>query len=417
VKTTYSEILGPALFPIPQRPLREGECQTAGKKICRLCFAGTITYENEQRKKNEVVQTFWESFETGRPIAPVVFSPSGRQYRTVSKRKAFLVNEQFYLGLIGIDTDTARGFPMSTRECMIEPAEHSAVYNLIETFLRKEEYAQLASEFNYVIVKGAEKEFTVILNMNHFSSGNRQEVNRLSKQLTKKIASVKSVFVFLDEQRSKYYLAGKPKKEGGENKRPLQKLFGADKVFHKVGNKKFLYSPLSFSQTNHSILPAFISTAGKLLDLNKEDLLVDLYCGYGLFSLCLADDVKNVVGIELSKVSISDAIDNASRNKVSNSRFTAADIAEESLLRLFPKTSSPVKVLLDPPRSGTAPGVIEYIAAKQPASVVHIFCNAEIMQDELHRWHKNGYAVDQAVPFDMFPGTNEIEIMVSLKKS
>ncbi|MDD8019271.1 MAG: methyltransferase domain-containing protein, partial [Bacteroidota bacterium] len=286
-----------------------------------------------------------------------------------------------------------------------------------QEFIRRPECAELATEFTYVVVKGGEQEVAVIFNMNHFSSGNRQEVNRLSKQLTKKVKAVKAVFVFLDESRSKYYLSSSPKKNEGENRRPLQKLFGTDKLFHAVGGKKFLYSPLSFSQTNHSILEQFIDKAKELLELEIEDLLLDLYCGYGLFSICLAEKVKSVLGVELSRSSIKDAIENAQRNKAANCRFIPADISEESLHRLFPPQSkAKIKVLFDPPRNGTSDGVIELIASKNPAKVLHIFCNVDIMHKELERWKQSGYVPVIAQPFDMFPGTSEVEMMVVLEK-
>ncbi len=70
--------------------------------------------------------------------------------------------------------------------------------------------------------------------------------------------------------------------------------------------------------------------------------------------------------------------------------------------------------LLDPPRAGTMAGVIEALAARRPAKVLHIFCNIDIMPAELKRWEKGGYATSRVVPFDMFPGTSSMEIMVLL---
>ena len=70
---------------------------------------------------------------------------------------------------------------------------------------------------------------------------------------------------------------------------PLQKIFGKTEIFQKVGAKKFLFSPLSFSQTNLSIVEVFVRTIKELLELNVQDRLLDLYCGYGLFSLSLSD--------------------------------------------------------------------------------------------------------------------------------
>ncbi|MBP1679083.1 MAG: tRNA (uracil-5-)-methyltransferase family protein, partial [Bacteroidetes bacterium] len=63
---------------------------------------------------------------------------------------------------------------------------------------------------------------------------------------------------------------------------------------------------------------------------------------------------------------------------------------------------------------GTAPGVIEGIAAKKPARVVHIFCNIDGIAGELQRWAARGYAAQRAIPYDLFPGTASVEIMILL---
>ncbi len=394
------------------------------KKTCSLCFAGRLTYEQEIEKKNSAIQEWWKSLSINATCSPLVPSPQGRLYRTVSKRKAFLVNRRFSLGLIGVDDDTARSFPMTISECVIEPKGHTQVYTSVQNYLQRKENFSLAEEFNYVIVKGTGDELAVIFNMNHFSSANRKEVNHLSKYITGKEPAVKSLFVFVDEERSKFYLSDRRTKNDGK-RQPMQKIFGAEKIFHKVGNKKFLYSPLSFSQTNHSIVESFTDTAKQLLGLTASDTLIDLYCGYGLFSICLADSAHRVTGIELSRPAINDAIDNARRNKITNCKFLSADISAQSLQRIIAshkdshesKTHTHLlKVLLDPPRNGTAPGVIEFIAGQSPECVVHIFCNAEIMPRDLNRWKDCGYDIEIAIPFDMFPGTGEIEMMVKLSK-
>jgi len=78
-----------------------------------------------------------------------------------------------------------------------------------------------------------------------------------------------------------------------------------------------------------------------------------------------------------------------------------------------PKSS----VLLDPPRKGTAPGVIEAIASKHPERVLHIFCNIELIADDLKCWLSCGYRPTAAVPIDMFPGTASMEILVLLSNN
>ncbi|MEW6062565.1 MAG: methyltransferase domain-containing protein, partial [Bacteroidota bacterium] len=164
------------------------------------------------------------------------------------------------------------------------------------------------------------------------------------------------------------------------------------------------------------ILNLFVSTARNFLDLTKNDTLIDLYCGYGLFSLCFAPAVRKVLGIELSRSSIADAIDNIRINNIINAKFISADITVESVRRFIKPEAGNLKLLIDPPRNGTADGVIEFLAQQQPEKVVHIFCNSTIIDREVTRWKNSGYSVVAVQPFDMFPGTNDIEVMMLFKR-
>ncbi|MFA6468061.1 MAG: methyltransferase domain-containing protein [Bacteroidota bacterium] len=421
---SLSDILSAAAAKIPSRNLGSGECLTSRQQRCSLCFSSKIDYTAELKSKQQSISDFWHQLEPTVPCEPLVQSPLGRHYRTVSKRKAFIVGHRFFLGLIGVDEDSAKSFPMDIGACAIEPESHARIYTVIQEILQRKEQSTLVKEFNYVIVKGDDREAIVIFNMNHFSSSNRREVNTLSKSLTFKAKNVQGVYVFTDEERSKYYLSGTPRKGVQSNPKPLTKIYGNEKLFHTACGVKFLYSPLSFTQTNHSILEKFITSAKELLSLSKDDVLYDLYCGYGLFSLSLAAGVQSVTGIELSRSSINDAIDNAKRNKLNNVRFHTADISADHLPRFFNyRSSAPtagserqLKLLLDPPRNGTSENVIEFLAEQQPHKVLHIFCNSTIIEKELRRWKQCGYVPVKARPFDMFPGTDEVEMMVLLEQ-
>ncbi len=412
--TTYSEIIRSQYSKLPNRRLNSGECQTQKSQRCSLCFSSKIDYATELQYKQTALNEFWKSLGTSIECEQLIPSPLGRNYRTVSKRKAFIVGRNFFLGLIGVDEDSSKSFPMDIGECVVEPKSHAEIYAAIQELLQRKEESNLVKEFNYVVIKGDDKESIVIFNMNHFSSSNRREVNTLSKYLTSKVKSVSGIFVFVDEERSKYYLSGTPRKGVQSNPKPLTKVFGNDKLFHKVGDVKFLYSPLSFTQTNHSIVESFVETAGNFLSLTKDDILYDLYCGYGLFSLSFSKRVKSVTALELSRSSIHDGIDNARRNTITNTKFVAADISADTLDR-FSKFR-PTKILLDPPRNGTNDEVIEFLANLGPEKVVHIFCNTDIIAKELNRWSECDYIPVKAQPFDMFPGTDGIEMMVLLEK-
>ncbi len=408
----FNKYFSDAAASIPQRSLKHGECQTAAGQKCTLCLAHRINYDDEYRIKNTALREYWKGLRYPQPLQPLVPSPFGRNYRIVTKRKIFSSNGKLQLGLIGTDEEAAGLHPLEVGQCMIEPSAHSDIYRCVQDYLNRKEFREVAEVMNYVVVKGNYEEYTVIFNVAFMDSNTRQFINHLSKHLTKTVNGVIGVFTYSDEKRSRFYLPQRQKNQ----KLQFQKIFGKDAIFHRVGSKKFLYSPLSFSQTNLSILEKFVSTAEEMLELKRSDQLFDLYCGYGLFSLSVADKIRNVTGVELSGDSIRDAKKNAERMHIKNSKFIEGDIDEECLERIFSSHSKITKVILDPPRNGTKPGVVEIIAAKKIERALHIFCNIELMPAELERWNSGGYKIARAIPFDMFPGTSEVEMMVTLER-
>jgi tRNA/tmRNA/rRNA uracil-C5-methylase (TrmA/RlmC/RlmD family) len=149
-----------------------------------------------------------------------------------------------------------------------------------------------------------------------------------------------------------------------------------------------------------------------MLDLSSGNDLYDLYCGYGLFTLTLGARARKGTGIERTPEAIDAAIRNAKRLGGTNTRFFRSDITGATLPHLISRVRPQDAILLDPPRGGTAPGVIECIAARRPGRVVHMFCNIDGMPAEISRWRAAGYIPVRGVPFDMFPGTDETEVMV-----
>ncbi len=333
----------------------------------------------------------------------------GRAYRTVTKRKAFLSERGLQLALIA-PTEHGRK-PVNVVHCAIEPAEHNELYKFIRNLLDRPQTSALAKELSYVVIKGNYKEHTVILNVREISGKIVRIANTVSKFITGQFKTVIGVFLFEGNADDTYYLSSLQ----ANPRQQLKKIFGKSDLFVRVGGKGFLYSPLSFSQVNQSLVEQLVTEACNLLRPDKSLQLFDLYCGYGLFALNLAKEVKSVVGAEIARTSIDDAMANAERQRVANTRFMCTNLDAESILSVL-KTMRPGDlVLLDPPRKGTAQGVIDEIAARKPARIVHLFCEIDLMHAELKRWETCGYTIRKAIPFDMFPGTNEVEIMVLLE--
>ena len=397
---------------IAPRSLSDGECQSASGLRCKLCHAVNLDYQTELRLKNQALQQFWKTLRVRTPLSPLAASPLGRNYRTTSKRKVFLLRDSVKLGLLS-PNEAGEIKPFGVLNCAIEPHEHAAVYRQVQESIVKPYAKPLAKAMTYVIIKGSGKEQTVICNVRDISTDVIHAANTLSKTLSKKFESVVGFFLYEDSTSPDYYMGAKNQKQTPR----FRKLHGKSEIFHRTLGRSFLYSPLSFSQINQSILEKMIGTAQELLKPAKNSKLFDLYCGYGLFALCLAEHCESVVGAELSPSSIDAAIANARRQKVSNARFLRSDINEETIERIMQQATPNDVAVLDPPRKGTSEGVIECIAAKEVRRVVHIFCEIDLIAKELKRWDKNGYAAVRAIPFDMFPGTATMETMVLLEKA
>lgn len=408
----FRNYFSPAAESLPSRTLKHGECQTPSGQKCTICVASRINYDDEYKIRNNALQRYWSAQGFPQPLQPLVASPLGRNYRVVTKRKVFLSNGKVQLGLIGVDEETPGTHPMPVAQCMIEPPAHADIYRCVQEYLNRKECSDIAEAMNYTIVKGNYSEHMVIFNLASFDTNTRQFINRVSKHLTKAVHGVVGVFTYVDEKRSRFYLPQRQK----NRKLQFQKIYGKDAIFHRAGTQKLFYSPLSFSQTNLSVVEKLLEEAEALLEPNGNDQIFDLYCGYGLFSLSMAKRAKNATGVELSADSIRDAKKNMERLQIKNCRYIECDINEESLERIFSSHTKITKVILDPPRNGTRPGVLEIIAAKRVQRVLHIFCNIELMPKELERWKDAGYRIARAVPFDLFPGTSEVEMLVLLEQ-
>jgi tRNA/tmRNA/rRNA uracil-C5-methylase (TrmA/RlmC/RlmD family) len=183
-----------------------------------------------------------------------------------------------------------------------------------------------------------------------------------------------------------------------------------------VDGIRLAFPPVVFSQVNGAMLPAITATARGLLGPLAGKPFLDLYCGYGLFSLTVGREAASVLGVDSEGPAIEAARENARRTGMgARARFLAGRIASEWLSSRLPRRGRAAEiVVLDPPRQGTAPGVIAEVAARRAERVVHVFCGTDEIPRELKSWCQSGYRVARVAPLDLFPGTASLETMVLL---
>jgi len=278
--------------------------------------------------------------------------------------------------------------------------------------LSEPSYKLLAAHLNHLIIRGNYEERVVIFNVKKMSGPLVRKLKILAGHLQKQSENVVGAFAYLDPTGSDYYLESRQPADNLQ----LKKLYGPAHLAVRHGTCRFNFHPTSFSQVNESIVGIMLEKAREILAPKAEERLVDLYCGYGLFSHYLAGSYKHVTGIDAEGPSIRAAQANAKFNNDSRkTRFFARRISPKAISDLLPLSTEPATLVLDPPRQGPQKGVVEAICGRQPGKVLHIFCGVDQIPESLKEWQVNGYEVEKIVPLDMFPGTANLEVMVLMR--
>jgi 23S rRNA (uracil1939-C5)-methyltransferase len=167
-----------------------------------------------------------------------------------------------------------------------------------------------------------------------------------------------------------------------------------------------------FSQVNYRQNLALIETVCEWAALTGREKVLDIYCGNGNFSLPLAGNVAEVVGVEDYEPSIAIARQNAAANGLKNISFICKDAAT-FIERAVSAGEKFDVVLLDPPRSGAAE-VVRNIPALGPRAILYVSCDPSTLARDIGILKKSGYDVVKCRPIDMFPQTYHIESVTLL---
>jgi len=175
------------------------------------------------------------------------------------------------------------------------------------------------------------------------------------------------------------------------------------------------FQPNDFTQVNSEINQRMVSLALQMLQLNKEDRVLDLFCGLGNFTLAMARQCAAVEGVEGSQAMVLKARENAQKNNIDNASFFAADLSVDISHEPWLQQQYD-KILLDPPRSG-AMEMLKYIGKLGAKRIVYVSCNpATLARDTDTLVHEYGYTLEDAGVMDMFPHTAHVESIALFRK-
>ena len=198
---------------------------------------------------------------------------------------------------------------------------------------------------------------------------------------------------------------------GGE----FHTLWGSEFIEDELCGLRFKISPMSFYQINPLQAEKLFMRALDYASPDGAGTVLDLYCGTGTISLCLARGAKFVYGAEIEPSAVENARSNADANGINNAEFILGD-AGEAAKKLVQSGVSPDAVVVDPPRKGLSLDVIEEICTLSPSRVVYVSCDPATLARDMKLFAERGYLPQKGTAVDMFPKTSHVETVVLMSK-
>ena len=194
----------------------------------------------------------------------------------------------------------------------------------------------------------------------------------------------------------------------------LKLFWGKDVITQKIGHIKVDVGPISFVQVNNYQTELLYNKVKELASLSPNDVLYDLFCGVGSIGLFLANECKEVIGIETVAEAIQFAERNKLNNNIENAQFITGSVENVLTDEFAAKYPKPDVIITDPPRNGMHPKVIDMLLKLCPKKIVYVSCKPSTQARDIALLSKK-YELEIVQPVDMFPHTTHVESVAFLK--
>ena len=179
-------------------------------------------------------------------------------------------------------------------------------------------------------------------------------------------------------------------------------VYKKDDGYISINNIKYKVSINSFFQINTSNIHVLYDEIIRIGEFNKNDTVIDLYCGVGSISLYIAKHVKKVLGIEIIGDAINDAKYNTKLNHIDNASFLCGDVA-----KLIDDNIKCDTLIVDPPRTGLDKHTIEVINNTNIKKIIYVSCDVMSLVRDIN--NLSNYKMSNISIVDMFPETHHVE--------
>lgn len=391
-------------------PLRcEADCHAAG---CGGCVYRHVKYEHELALKRDYVENaFRKAGLSDIAVEPVRHTGELCGYRNKAQYPVRNGKSGMEVGFFA--TGTHRIVPAS--DCMLQPPVFAELTAFVCAFcdrhgIRAYEEESGKGLLRHIYLRYGAKtgEIMVCLVLN---GEKMPHEDLLVKELTAKFSEVVSLYINVNTENTNVVL--------GERYRLL---WGGAWIEDELCGLRFRISPGAFYQVNRNACELLYGIAKEKAELTGKETLLDLYCGIGTIGLSMADRAKEVIGIEIVDEAVKCAAENAARNGITHASFYCGDASDAKKLLATAEAArgeiatQTATVIFDPPRKGSTPELIGYIAERGFPRVVYVSCNPDTLARDCALFRELGYEIGTVTPVDMFSRTGHVESVVCLTR-
>ncbi len=373
-------------------------------KLCGGCAFQHMDYQEECRLKAERVRTCLNRMggENLEDIS-ILAAPTCEGYRNKAQYPVASKNGKAYAGFFKAGTHQV----VENDRCGILPYEMDLVKNTVIDYMnacKVPAYDEVAHEglVRHIFVRRGVVSGQVLVCL--CINGRKLPQTHRLVQALRKIPGFTSLVLSVNTKKGNTIL-------GDE----FITLHGEGFIEDTLCGLTFRLSPRSFYQVNHHQAQRLYQAAIDQAEITKDDLVLDLYCGVGTISLCMAQAARRVIGVEVVPEAVQDAKDNARRNGITNAEFFCGD-AGQAALQLEAQGIKADVVVVDPPRKGLNADTIEALHRMSPRRIVYVSCDPATLARDVALLKERGYVLKNAQAADLFPRCAHVESVITLVK-
>lgn len=389
---------------------------------CGGCKWQYLPYERQVAWKETFIRQVYRSIAPGVDLPgnePLLAAPSDRRYRnkldfSFSNRR-WLTPAEIAEGEV-FDDRSALGFHvrghfdkvLEIEECHLQPEPSNEIRNALASFARTEGlrfFDPIANEgfLRSLIVRTTRAGEVMVIVV--FGEENEADADRVVGFLTERLPSLTSLYTTVNVSKNDSIAHC-----------TMHHRSGRQHIREHIDGLEFLIGPKSFFQTNPEQAERLYRLILDWAQLDGSQTVYDIYCGTGSISLLTARHAESVFGVESVEEAILGARKNAARNGIVNCSFVTGE-AEHVLRDGFPGSAGrPDLVIVDPPRAGLHPRVIETLLAERPPRIIYVSCKPSTQARDVARLSE-AYRLTRMQGVDMFPQTFHIECVIELTRT